>query len=202
MSNTLTKTDGTSVLALQSVTASSVVISSTGGSVTTKFAASLMIHFGRRIATAAGAGVNLRVEGSAKASGDGFWFPLAQFQTDFVAATAQATTGTNSAGQKVVGMAATAGFVPGQIVYIDNTTIANSEWGRIKSVVLNTSITLEDNLNFAQSAGAATVYNKAEMYCAQLDLTAITRLRLVADGSLFTQAFAIEAFLVSGDSLS
>jgi hypothetical protein len=201
VSNTLNKTAGTSVLALQSVAASSVLISS-ALLVPTTFAATMMIRFGRRIATAAGAGVNFRIEGSSRASGDGFWTPLDVFQSDFVAATAQAATGTNNAGQKVITMAVTTGFAAGQIVYIDNTTIGNSEWGRIKSVSGGVSITLEDNLQNAQNAGAATVYNKAEMYASVLDLTAMKQLRLVADGSLFTQAFAVFAEMVTGDSLS
>lgn len=201
MSNTLNKTDGLTVLALQSVAASSVVKSSPL-LVTTTFAATIFIHFGRRSATAAGAGVNFRIEGSAKASGDGFWFPLDAFQSDFVACESEAATGTNAAAQNVITVASTTNLTAGDQVYIDNTTIANSEWGRIKSISAGVSVTLEDNLNNAQSTPAATIFDHAEFYASCLDLTAIKRLRLVVDGSLFTQAFAVEAFYVTGDSLS
>lgn len=198
---TITKTAAIEVLALQSVAASSVVKSS-ALDVASKLAASLFIHFGRRAATAAGAGVNFRVEASSKESGDGHWYPLAIFTTDFAAAEAEAVTGNNAAGQAVLTVASTTNLAAGDIVFIDNTTIASSEWGRIKSIVTNTSVTLEDNLVNAQNNPAPTIYDRAEMFVAQLDLTAVKRLRLVVDGSLFTQAFAVEAHMVTGDSIA
>jgi hypothetical protein len=195
----VSKTDGTSVLALQSVAASSVLISS-ALDVSTKFAASLFIHFGRRIATAAGAGVNLRVEASSKASGNGHWYPLAILTTDFQACEAEAVTGTVNAGATVITCASTTNLTAGDLIYIDNGTIANSEWARIKSISVNVSVTIEDALTFAQTG--ATMYDRAEMYAVQLDLTAVKRIRLVADGALYTQAFAIESTMVTGDSFS
>lgn len=170
--------------------------------VPSQFGGRVFIWFGRRAATAAGAGVKIRVEFSSQASGDGFWINGPVFETDFAAATAQAATGTNSAGQALIQMAATAGFVAGGKVYVDNTTLGNSEWGRIKSVNPNVSITLEDNLLFAQNAGSATVYTLAEMYTAQLDLTPDSRVRVVVDGTAFTQGFAIRARLTTGDSIA
>src|SRR5688572_21859474 len=95
------KTQGTSVLSLQSVAASSVLISSPVD-VSDKLAATVFIHFGRRAATAAGAGVVLRVEASSKSSGDGHWYPLAQIATAFAAVEAEAVSGTVSAGTNVI----------------------------------------------------------------------------------------------------
>jgi hypothetical protein len=195
---TITKTSDISVLALQSVAASGVLISS-AIDVSSKFAASMFIHFGRRSATAAGAGVVFRVEVSAKASGNGHWYPLTTVATDFQACEAEAVTGTVNAGASLITVASTTNLTVGDIVYIDNTTIGSSEWGRIKSLVVNTSVTVEDALTNAQTG--ATIYDRAEMYPLQFDLTAIKRLRLVVDGSQFTQAFAVEAFMVTGDSI-
>lgn len=195
---TITKTVGTSVLALQSVAASSVLLSS-AVDVSTKLAGTLFIHFGRRAATAAGAGVNIRIEASAKSSGDGFWFPLAIFTTAFAASETEAVSGTVSSGANVITVASTTNLTIGDVIYIDNGTIANSEWGRIKSIVSNTSVTIEDNLVNAQTS--SNIYDLAEMYVCQLDLTSITRIRVVADGASFTQAFAIEVLMVTGDSI-
>lgn len=195
------KTSAVSVLTLQSV-AASTVLKSSDISVPTQLAATMLIHFGRRAATAAGAGVNFRVEVSSETSGDGFWVPLAILTTDFVACEAEAATGTNASGQAVITVASTTNLTAGDIVFMDNTTITNSEWGRIKSISAGVSITLEDNLTNAQSTGASTIYDRAEMYAVQLDLTAAKRLRLVVDGSLFTQAFAVRARLITGDSIS
>lgn len=196
---TISKTVGTSVLSLQSVAASSVLISS-ALDVSTKLASTIFIHFGRRSATSAGAGVNFRVEASSKSSGDGHWYPLAIFTTDWVTAEAEAVTGTVSSGQAVITCASTTNLAAGDLIYIDNGTIGNSEFHRIKSIVTNTSVTVEDNLVNVQTS--ATLYDHAEMFAANIDLTAISRIRLVADGSLFTQAFAVESHMVTGDSIA
>lgn len=198
MSVALSKSQGTSVLSLQSLASNSVLLSS-AIDVTTKFAVTLAIHFGRRSATALTTAVTIRIEYSAKASGDGHWYPLATYLTKIAAVTSQAVNGTCASGQNVVAMTSTTGMGVGDIVYIDNGTIANSEWGRIKVVTSNTSITLEDNLVNAQTG--ATVYPAGEMFAAQIDCTAVGRLRVVVDGSGTGQAVAVEAELVSGDAI-
>jgi hypothetical protein len=171
----ITKTVGTSVISLQSVAASTVLVSSTV-STANKLAATFFVHFGRRSATAAGAGVNIRIEASSKSSGEGHWYPVVILTTNLTA---------------------------GDIIFIDNTTIGNSEWHRIKTISANTSVTLEDNLVNAQSSGAATIYDSAEIYPPiTIDLTSISRIRVVADGASFTQAFAIEVDMITGDSIS
>jgi hypothetical protein len=194
----ITKTQGTQLLALQSLASNTVVISS-AQDVSTKLAATVFIHFGRRAATALTEGVEFRVEASAKSSGDGFWFPLASFKTAIATAETEAVSGTVSSGTNVITVASTTNLVAGDLIYIDNGTIANSEWGRIKSIVSNTSVTIEDNLVNAQTG--ATIYDQAEFYVAQIDLTAVGRIRIVMDGRNTGQATAIQAFMVSGDSI-
>lgn len=195
---TFSKTQGTSVISLQSVALSSVLISS-AIDVSTKIAGSLFIHFGRRSATAAGAGVRIRIEASSKSSADGHWYPLAMFETNFAAVESEAVSGTVNAGTNVITVASTTNLAANDIIFIDNGTIGNSEWGRIKSISTNTSVTIEDNLVNAQTG--ATIYDGAEMYVANLKLESIGRLRVVADGSSFTQAFAIEAHIITTDSI-
>lgn len=195
----LSKTAGTVIQACKSVSASSVDIPS-AVDVSTKFAATVFIHFGRRAATAAGAGVNFRVEASSRSSGDGHWFPLAIFTTAFAASEAEAVSGTVNSGTNVITVASTTNIAAGALIYIDNGTIANSEWGRVKSIVSNTSVTIEDNLVNAQTG--ATMYTLAEMFAAQLDLTGVVRIRVVADGANFTQAFAYEVEMTTGDSIA
>lgn len=196
---TFTKTAATSVISLQSL-ASNTVVTSSAVDVSTKFGATIFIHFGHRTASALTSGVEFRVEASAKSSGDGFWWPLASFKTQVTAAEAEAVSGTVSSGTNVITVASTTNLAVGDIIYIDNGTIGNSEWGRIKSVSTNTSVTIEDNLVNAQTG--ATIYDQAEMFVAQLDLTSVVRLRVVADGSNTGQATAIEVFMTSGDAIS
>jgi hypothetical protein len=196
---TPTKTQGTAVLSLQSLASNSVVISSVVD-VTTKFAATVFLHFGRRATSALTEGIEFRVEASSKSSANGHWYPIVSFKTATAAAESEAVSGTVSAGTNVVTVASTTNLVAGDLIYIDNGTIGNSEWGRIKSISTNTSVTIEDNLVNAQTG--ATIYDQAEMYVAQLDLSAIGRLRIVADGRNSGQAVAIEAHAVTLDSIA
>lgn len=197
----ITKTTGISLLSLQSVAASSVVQQGTPTDVSTKLGGTAFIHFGRRAETAAGAGVNIRIEASSESSGDKDWFPLAIFTTGFAAASGEAVVGTEAAGQTVISVSSTTGLSAGDLIFFDNTTIGNSEWHRIKSIVASTSITIEEVNGLTNAQTGATMYDSAEFFVAHMDFTGITRIRAVADGSSFTQAFAIEIKMVTGDSI-
>ena len=186
---TFSKSVGT-LFALASTAASSVALSS-ALDVSTAMGGLVYVRFGRRSATAAGAGVNIRLEASHAASGDNSWYPFAQYVTAFAACEAEALTGTVAAAQAVLTLASTTNLTAGDLIFIDNGTIANSQWGRIKSVVANTSVTIEDNLVNAQTG--ATIYDAAEIYTPAEIPAGAMRIRLVADGSLFAQAFALEA---------
>lgn len=195
-----TKTVGTSVMALQTVSASSVAISSVVDTAN-KLGATIFIHFGRESVTAAGAGVNIRIEGSSRSSLNGHWYPLATFTTGFAACETEPLTATEPAGETVIAVASTTNLTAGDLIFIFNTTIGSSEWHRIKSISGGASVTIEDGLLFEQTAAASDIFDGAEMFVAQLDLTSISRLRVVADGSLFTQAFAIEVDMITFDSI-
>lgn len=196
---TITKTTGTSVFSLQSVAASTVAISS-DIDVSTALAATLLIWFGRRSATAAGAGVNIRIEVSGESSGNSSWKSLYTFTTNFAACEAEAVSGTVSSGTNIITVASLTNLSIGDYVFIDNGTIANSEWHRIKATTPATpSFTIENNLANAQTS--SNIYDSAEDYVIDLDLTSKKRLRVVADGASFTQAFAIKALIITGDSI-
>lgn len=195
----LSKTQGTGFFSLQSVASNTVVIGS-AVDVSAKFAATVFIHFGRRATTALTLPMILRIEASSKSSGDGHWYPLRVLETGVATSESEAVSGTVNSGTNVITVASTTNLAAGDLVYIDNGTIANSEWGRVKSISANTSITIEDNLVNAQTG--ATIYDQAEFYAVQLDLTAVGRIRFVADGKGTGQAVAVEAHIVTADSLS
>lgn len=204
--STLNKTADVTLLALQQVAAAGVVVGSAVDVSTSVGPARVNIHFGRRATTANTGQVRFRFEVSSKASGDGHWFPI--YETSTVEAATlcetEAVTGTNNSGQKVIGVASTTNLAAGDIVYIENTTVGNSEWGRIASVALNASITLEDNLANAQSSGAATIFDRGELITFEVDIAAATRVRLVADGASgpTTQGWAVQAEMVLVDSVN
>lgn len=197
---TYSKTQGTSVLSLQSVASGAVLISS-AIDVSGKIAATLFIHFGRRAAAALTEGVQFRIEASSKSSGDGHWYPLFIYTSDIAAASDEGVSGTVNSGTNVITVASTTGFVAGDIIYIDNGTIGNSEWGRVKSIVTNTSITIEDNLVNGQTG--ATIYDQAQIFRAiDINCRAIGRLRVVVDNKGSGQAVAVEAHMVTADSFA
>lgn len=194
-----TKTANTSLLSLQSVASNTVALGSPVD-VSSKFAALIGIHFGRRTTSALTVGGKVRIEGSYKSSGDGHWFPLAEFQSAIAAAESEAVSGTVNAGTNVITVASTTNLTVGDLIFIDNSTIGNSEWGRIKAVSTNTSVTIEDNLVNAQTG--STIYDNAEIFTVALDLTAVIRIRAVADFSGTGQACAIEVTMATADSLA
>ncbi|MGB5051891.1 MAG: hypothetical protein WBO46_23285 [Caldilineaceae bacterium] len=195
---TFSKTNGT-LFTLASTAASSVEISS-ALDVSTKMGGLVYARFGRRSATAAGAGANIRLEASMTSSGDNTWFPFAIFTTAFAACEAEAVSGTVGSGTNVITVASTTNLTAGDLIYIDNGTIANSEWGRIKSIVSNTSVTIEDNLVNAQTS--STIYDAAEIYSPVAIPEGAYRIRAVIDGSSFTQAFACEVRYTTIDGIS
>lgn len=196
---TFTKTVQTALFATQSVAASTVAISS-AFDVSGKLGGLIHVRFGRRSATAAGAGVNIRLESSSATSGDNTWFPFAILTTAFAACEAEAVSGTVNAGTNVITVASTTNLTIGDLIFIDNGTIANSEWGRVKSISTNTSVTIEDNLVNAQTS--STIYDSAEIYGPIAIPEGAIRIRAVADGASYTQAFAINVTLITIDSIS
>jgi len=196
---TFTKTVQTALLAIQSVAASSVAISS-AFDMSTKLGGIVSVRFGRIAATAAGAGANIRIEASSATSGENTWYPLAIFTSTFAAVEGEAVSGTVASGQNVVTVASTTNLTIGDVIFIENTTIANSEWGRIKSISTNTSVTLEDNLVNAQTN--SSLFDAAEIYSPVSIPEGVMRIRVVDDGSLFTQAHAINVNLMTIDGIA
>lgn len=185
----IAKTADLDLISLQDIAANTVVVGS-GVDLSGKEMGMVYARFGRRSASAAGAGVNIRIEASHKGSGDNSWYPLATFTSAFAACEGEAVSGTVNAGTNVVTVASTANLAAGDLVFISNGTPANSEWGRVKSIVTNTSITLEDNLVNAQTG--STLYDSAEIYAPVPIPKNVYRMRAVIDGASFTQAFSAQ----------
>lgn len=196
----ITKTVQTQLAAPQSLASNSVFIS-TPFDCSTKLAAMVQIRFGRRATTALTEGVEFRVEVSGLgASTASHWNTIASYKTAIAAAESEAVSGTVSSGTNVITVASTTNLARADIVYIDNSTIANSEWGRVKSISTNASITIEDNLVNAQTG--STIYDQAEILPPfDIDLRAVKYLRVVVDGSNTGQAIAFEIDLITADSI-
>lgn len=189
-----TKTQGASVLSLQQVSGNSILISSVQ-SLSTQIFATVFVGIAR-LARPDGGMVRLRLEANPNSAGDGFWVPV---MTHLALATGQApttnVTGTVGSGTNVITVSNTENFRVGDLIFIQNSTIGNSEFGRVKSISENTSLIIEDNLANAQTG--STIYGNAEFHSFNFDCTGYYRVRLVVDTLRCSQPVAVVSTMVS-----
>lgn len=198
---TITKTVGTDILTHQAVTHPDTVKGS-AQDVSTKLAATLFLfHASVEAAANTNAGSFL-VQVSGASSGDEDWATVYNFTATVSTADTEAMTATEPATETVLAVASTTGFVAGDILYIQDTgTLANSEWARCQEIVTNTSINLIDGLT-NQKDSADVIWNDADVFVCQLDLTAVSRLRVVFTHEGATGANChVKALMVTGDSI-
>lgn len=199
-----TKTQGTALISQAEIASGNVTVGS-AVDVSTKIAGTVFLRFGRCATTALSQVFQFRIEASEASSGDtpSLWTPLVTYSSQTVAVESEAVSSTASSGQAVVPVASTTNLVNtpdnnGKLIFLRHGTPASSEWGRIKTVTSNTSVTLEENLVNAQTS--STIYAGAELWIAQLDFQAIGRIRVVADNSATGQTVAVKATMVTADS--
>lgn len=180
---TVTKTIQTE---LKSITAVAAANQSTSSEldVASKYSALIFIDFGLDSATTP-VGTEFRIEVSEKATGTDTWRTFWSAITATVAPSAIVTDGTEVATSTQIECGAT---VPAlnDIVFFKNSTIGNSEWGKVVARVTtggSESFTLLDGLTNDQAGG--TYYNKAEQFVVGLDLVSnpAKRLRVVCNNN-------------------
>ncbi len=196
---TPSKTAGTTLISLQQVAAAATVKSS-ATDVSTKISATFYVNIGRDVTTALTAGVDIRIEGSPDSSGDDQWRPLVSgIKTGTVASESEAVTGTEAIGATVIEVASTTNLVAGDQIFFKNTTIGNSEFSRILSIVANTSVTIIDALTRAQTG--STIFDQAEFFVfANVNLKSVVRVRAIIDNSVGGVAVNAEVKMSSFDS--
>ncbi len=86
-------------------------------------------------------------------------------------------TATEPVGEKVLAVTDTTGFAAYDNLYVQHSTLANSEWGTCQEIVTSTSIDLVDGLTNEQTS-SSVIWNDADIWTVQLDLTAVTRIRV------------------------
>jgi hypothetical protein len=199
MPTTPTKTAGTVLLAWQDVATATVVLSPTQD-VSAKWAAAFAIKLARRSGSAFAAGwPNVRVEASSKSSGNSDWVPLFSVQIAVGASLASTTlNGAVSAGATSCVVTAATNITAGDTLYLGDTSSANWELVRVKSVS-GTTVTFEEACTFAHANGAA-VTDQAESYFPACDLAPYARVRAVADNAGGGQTVAVEVVMSTLDS--
>jgi hypothetical protein len=199
---TPSKTQGTVVLTHQAVTHPDTVKGS-AQDVSTAFAATIVLYHALVEATANTNAGSFLVQISPSSSGDEDWVTAAQYTANTGTADTEAMTATEPVAETVLAVAATAGFVAGDLLYIqDAGTLADSEWALCKEVVSNTSIDLVDGLT-TQKDNADVIWNDANRFICQLDLMAVGRVRVVFMHEGATGANChVKALMTTGDSIA
>jgi len=199
---TISKTQGIAILAHQSVTHPATVVGS-AQDVTTKLAATIMLFHASVEAAANTNPGKFLVQVSGSASGNEDWVTVAEFDATISTADTEAMIAIEPAAETVLAVAATAGFVANDILYIqDTTTPADSEWARCQEIDTDTSINLVDGLTNEKDY-ADVIWNDADIFVATLDLTAIGRVRVVFqhEGAAGVNCH-VKGLMVTGDSIA
>lgn len=201
MAATYSKTAGTAILAHQAVTHPDTVAGS-AQDVSTALAATIIMFHALVEATANTNAGSFLVQVSGSDSGNEDWATVAQFTANSTTADTEAMTATEPAGETVLAVASTTGFVAGDLLYIqDAGTVADGEWARCQEIVTDTSINLIDGLTNAKDS-SDVIWNDANVFVAQLDLIAVTRVRVVFQHEGATGANVhVKALMITGDSI-
>jgi hypothetical protein len=195
----LTKSGKVSLYAITSVTSNTVSVGS-AVDVSTYYGATVRVRMGRGTGSAFTTAPIARIEGSYVASSPTAddWIELCSFQAALGASIgSQAVSGTSNAADTTLLLAANTNFASGDYIFIQNGTLANSEWKHCVGLSTNT-FTLQEALINAQTS--SNVRNQAEIYVASLDLTGINNLRMVVNAYGSGQAAIYQAIMgaVSG----
>lgn len=199
---TFSKTQGTTILSHQAITHPDTVKGS-AQDVSTKIAATVIcFHSSVEAAANTNPGIFL-IQASASSSGDEDWVTIAQCVATASTADTEALTATEPSGETVLAVASTTGFVAGDYVYVQDTgTLADSEWGRLQEIVANVSVNLIDGLTTGKDS-ADVIWNDADIFATQLDLSAVGRLRVVFQHEGATGANChVKAMMVTADSIA
>ena len=140
---------------------------------------------------------------SGSASGNEDWAVAAEFDATISTADTEAMTATEPIGETVLAVTATAGFAANDILYIqDASVVVDGEWARCKKIVTNTSVDLVDGLTNGKDS-SDVIWNDADIWICQLDLTAVGRVRVVFqhEGAAGVNCH-IKAMAIYGDSIA
>ena len=198
---TISKTQGTAILAHTAITHPDSVYGS-AQDVSTKLAATIIcFHASVEAAANTNAG-SFYVQVSGAGSNDEDWATIAQFTATVSTANTEAMTATEPIGEVVLACASTTGFVANDYIYIQNSTLANGEWAQVDKIVTNVSVDLVSGLTNEQTS-SSVLWDDADIFVCQLDLTAVGRVRVLFkhEGAAGANCH-VKALMVTGDSIA
>lgn len=143
----MAKTMDTAVLDACQEIAQNVIVEGIIASVSDLYGAALTISWALSNATAH-TGTKIRIEQSPRASGDEAWGLLQELIVGVGTTNLEVITNNPAAvAETVITCASTTGYSVGSTIFLEDvSTFANSEWGEIKAMSANTSVTLVDGI--------------------------------------------------------
>lgn len=117
------------------------------------------------------------VQTSISDSGDDDWNSEVNLATAIVTPESEVFTATEPIDEKTIAVASTAGFAPGDFIYIRDTVPTDSEWAFIKEIVTDTSIILVDGLTKAHTLTTTTIFGSAQQWAFHINIQGIMRIR-------------------------
>lgn len=130
--------------------------------------------------------------------GDLHWVTVATQQSAGTDPDTEAISADEAAGQTVLSVASTTGFALLDSIYIQDTTLAEGEWGTIVGIALDTSLTVLDATGYAHAKTTSVIWNDATIATAEVDVTTARQLRVVWSHTGATGANAHVKALVIG----
>ena len=199
---TATKTDSVEVIAHQAATHPTTIVGS-AVSCLTKMGVTIFMYHGYVEAAADTNPGSFKVQVRPDA-GDGsvteHWSTVATFTTPGTTPDTEAMTATEPVGETTLACASTTGFAVDDLLYIQHTTLASSEWAECKTFVANTNVQLIDGLTTEQT-NTSVIWNDASRFICALDLRANESFRVVWSHEGATGANGhIKALAVTHDS--
>ncbi len=168
----------TSLLSHQAITHPASVYGS-AVDVSGKYAATVHLYHALVEATANTNPGAFIIQASAAASGNEDWVDLVRVDVTTDSPATEALTATEASGETVLAVAATAGFVALDDIYIqDAGTLADSEWAKVEQIVTNTSVDITDGLTTGKDA-SDFLWGSAERFAFSFDLRSVARLRVI-----------------------
>lgn len=180
-SATPVKTDSVEVLAHQAATHPTTIVGS-AIDCRTKIAATVFLYHGY-VEAAADTNPGKFLVQVRPDTGEGtvteHWITVAELPAAGGTPDAFAPSASEAIGDTVIEVPATTGVaVEDEVYYQDTTTLADSEWCKVRSFVAATSITLVDGLTVAKD-NADLIKNDARKWVVPLDLTSAESFRVV-----------------------
>lgn len=119
------------------------------------------------------------IQTSLSASGNEDWVTVVTHTTATGTPAVEAFSALEPVGETSIAVVDEADSAAGDVIYLRDTVVTDSEWALVREVVVNTSIDIVDGLTRAHAATTTSIWTLAEKFIARMNIKAAVRLRVV-----------------------